>query len=117
VLLDGDPESFTLILKNGLENALKYVQPGGTVTVRLAVEHGDGIAEVIDNGPGIPESERERVFDAFYRTPGSGQPGSGLGLTIAREAARSLGGDLRVLSGPDGQGTVFRYRQRGREAG
>ncbi|UWX57833.1 ATP-binding protein [Chlorobaculum sp. MV4-Y] len=117
MLLDGNPESFTLILKNGLENALNYTQKGGTVTVRLAVENGDGVAEVIDNGPGIPESERERVFDAFYRSPGSGQPGSGLGLTIAREAARSLGGDLRVLPGPDGHGTVFRYRQRGRERG
>jgi two-component system OmpR family sensor kinase len=87
------------------------------VTLRLAVENGDGVAEVIDNGPGIPESERERVFDAFYRAPGSGQPGSGLGLTIAREAPRALGGDLRVLPGPDGHGTVFRYRQRGRERG
>ncbi|ACF12232.1 integral membrane sensor signal transduction histidine kinase [Chlorobaculum parvum NCIB 8327] len=116
MLLDGNPESFTLILKNGLENALNYTQKGGTVTVRLAIENGDGVMEVIDDGPGIPESERERVFDAFYRSPGSGQPGSGLGLTIAREAARTIGGDLRLLPGPNGRGTVFRYRQRGRVA-
>ena len=117
MLLDGNPESFSLILKNGIENALNYTQRGGTVTVRLAIENGDGVLEVIDDGPGIPESERERVFDAFYRSPGSDKPGSGLGLTIAREAARSLGGDLRLLPGCGGRGTVFSYRQRGRGAG
>lgn len=110
----GNEEAFHLILKNGLENALKYVQPGGSVTVRLATDSGDAVAEVIDNGPGIPEAERERVFDPFYRAPGSGQPGSGLGLTIAREAARTIGGDLRLLPGPNGRGTVFRFRQSNR---
>ncbi|MCE1273010.1 MAG: ATP-binding protein [Chlorobiales bacterium] len=112
MMLEGNPESFNLILKNGLENALNYTHQGGLVTIRLVIENGDGVIEVIDNGSGIPDAERQRVFDAFYRSPGSGQPGSGLGLTIAREAALSLGGDLSLLSGSDGRGTVFRYRQR-----
>ncbi|HHE33265.1 MAG TPA: two-component sensor histidine kinase [Chlorobaculum parvum] len=110
----GNQEAFYLILKNGLENALNHAPRGGRVTVRLAAGDGGAVVEVIDDGPGIPESERERVFDPFYRSPGSDRPGSGLGLTIAREASTALGGELRLLPGPDGRGTVFRFRQSNR---
>lgn len=104
------PETLRLILKNALENALRYTPEGGEVTLRLLSDNGDPIIEVVDNGPGIPASERERVFDAFYRLPDSGE-GSGLGLAIAREAATRLGGDVSLHQRQDGNGLVFRYRQ------
>jgi two-component system OmpR family sensor kinase len=67
---------------------------------------------VLDNGPGIPDAERERVFDAFYRMPGTDGEGSGLGLAIAREAAMRMGGTVSLHNRDDGAGAVFRYRQK-----
>ncbi|MNC90154.1 Swarming motility regulation sensor protein RssA [compost metagenome] len=63
---------------------------------------------VEDNGPGIPESERERVFERFYRVPGSGADGCGLGLSIVREIALSHGGQASVTGGANGSGTLAR---------
>lgn len=113
MLLEGNPEACYLILKNGLENALNYGKPGGSVTIRLASEGNEQIIDVIDNGSGIPESDRARVFDAFYRVPGTGGQGSGLGLTIAKEAAISLGGEIMLLGGEGGVGMVYRFRVKG----
>jgi len=110
----GSPEALRLIMKNGLENALKYTAEGGEVTLRLASEDDCGVIEIVDNGPGIPVLERERVFDSFYRIPGTGDDGSGLGLAIAREAATRLGGVVSLHERREGAGLVFRYRQ-GRE--
>ncbi len=110
--LHASAEALRLILRNGLENGLKYAPDGGEVTVRLLSDHGDAIIEVADNGPGIPASERERVFDAFYRMPDAAGEGSGLGLAIAREAANRLGGSLSLHEREQGPGLIFRYRQR-----
>jgi two-component system OmpR family sensor kinase len=108
-------EVLRLILKNALENALNYTPDGGEVTLRLLAENASIIIEVVDSGPGIPISEREHVFDAFYRMPGTSGEGSGLGLAIAREAAIRLGGTVSVHDRKEGPGLVFRYRQ-GRKA-
>jgi two-component system, OmpR family, sensor kinase len=105
------PDPLRLILRNGLENALKYTPEGGEVTLRLLHEHGDAVIEVVDDGPGIPEAERERVFDSFYRVPGTAGEGSGLGLAIAREAAVRLGGSVSLHEPAQGEGLIFRYRQ------
>lgn len=113
--LRASAETLRLILSNALSNALKYVPDGGQVTVRLLTEDETGVIEVIDNGPGIPKAERERVFDAFYRLPGTTGSGSGLGLSIAREAASRLGGTVSLYERHYGAGLVFRYRQRQRE--
>ena len=110
----GSREALRLIVRNALENALKYTPEGGEVTLRLLSDEKDDVIEVVDNGPGIPASERERVLDAFHRMPGADGEGSGLGLTIAREAAIRLGGMLSLHERHDGTGLVFRYRQ-GRE--
>jgi two-component system, OmpR family, sensor kinase len=69
------------------------------------------VIEVVDNGPGIPASEREHVFDAFYRMPATASEGSGLGLTIARESAIRLGGTVSLHERREGPGLIFRYRQ------
>jgi two-component system, OmpR family, sensor kinase len=86
-----------------IENALRYSPGGGTV--RIATRPGQ--LEVQDCGPGIPPEERELVFQRFRRggAGGSGQPGHGLGLPIARELVREWKGDI-VISGREGAGTV-----------
>ncbi len=103
--------SLRLILNNALDNSLKYTPAGGSVTIRLANENNMAVIEVIDTGTGIPESERESVFNAFYRIPGSAGIGSGLGLSIAQEAASRTGGVVSLHDRPDGSGLVFRYVQ------
>jgi two-component system OmpR family sensor kinase len=101
--------SLRLIIKNALENALKYTPDGGEVTLRILSDN-DGVAiEVVDTGPGIPPADRERVFDAFHRLPGVAGQGSGLGLAIAREAAIRLGGEISLQDREDTQGLIFRF--------
>ncbi len=109
--LYAEPDALRLILRNALENALKYTDEGGEVTLRLIPDDDGAIIEVVDNGPGIPVSERERVFDSFYRMPGTAGEGSGLGLAIAREAATRLNGIVSLHERRQGRGLVFRYRQ------
>lgn len=110
--LHAHPASLRLIVRNTLDNAVRYVPQGGQVTLRLAKEGDEALIEVIDNGPGIPSEESERIFAPFYRLPGSPGPGSGLGLAIARDAAQRCGGSIRIESRRDGRGTVFRYAQK-----
>lgn len=96
------------MLGNLIDNALRYTQLGGKVTVRI-IRAANGIhLEVEDNGPGIPVAERERIFERFYRVSGSGQQGSGLGLSIVREIAHRHHAEIFVLSGADGCGTLMR---------
>jgi two-component system, OmpR family, sensor kinase len=103
-------EGLHLILSNALENALRYTPAGGEVTLRLACESAAAVMEVIDSGPGIPAAQFDRVFDPFFRVPGSPGNGSGLGLSIARESAIRLGGSLTLLPRQAVSGLVFRYR-------
>jgi two-component system, OmpR family, sensor kinase len=110
LVLQASPEVLGLILKNALENALKYTPDGGEVTLRLLSENDSAVIEVVDSGPGIPASEREFVFDSFYRIPGTVGEGSGLGLAIAREAAIRLGGNVSLHEREARHGLVFRYR-------
>lgn len=110
--LRASPQSLRLILGNALDNALKYTPAGGEVTIRLLAEGETAVIEIVDNGPGIPREERERVFDAFYRMPGSTVTGSGLGLAIARETASRVGGTVTLREREDGSGLVFSYRQK-----
>jgi two-component system, OmpR family, sensor histidine kinase TctE len=72
-------------LANMIDNALRYTPADGVVTVRSGMRGGCGFLEVEDNGPGIAQAERVRVFERFYRVPGSAGPGCGLGLAIVRE--------------------------------
>jgi two-component system OmpR family sensor kinase len=105
------PEQLRLILKNALDNALRYTPAKGEVTVRLSRDRDDALIEVLDSGAGIPELERERVFDPFHRMAGTEGEGSGLGLAIARDAATRLGGAVSLHDRREGNGLIFRYRQ------
>lgn len=101
----GDRAALVHVLQNLLDNALCYTPQGSRIELRLC-EAPPRLA-VLDDGPGIPEAERERVFDRFWRAPGQTRPGSGLGLAIAAQAAQRLGGRLRLVPGLDGRGVGF----------
>ena len=90
------------LLANLVENAVKY---GQRARIRLAVDEHAAIAEIIDDGPGVPEDELERAFEPFYRASNaaaSGKGGTGLGLAVCRSIARAHGGDVRLLRSADG---------------
>jgi signal transduction histidine kinase len=87
------------ILSNLVENALKYSDPDGPITIRGRAEPDEIVLSVEDRGPGIPEECRERVFERFYQVDQSRTRtvgGTGLGLYIARTLARDMGGDLTL---------------------
>ncbi len=97
-----DPIGMRRLLGNLLENAIKY---GGRACVRVSLRGGQAVAEIIDDGPGIPADEREQVFEPFYRSTaarGSGKPGSGLGLAVCRSIARAHGGEVSLEQREEG---------------
>jgi signal transduction histidine kinase len=103
----GDRERLKQVVMNLVENAVKYSQSGDEVEVGAFAENGRVLVTVTDSGPGIPREHHGLIFEKFGRANvGSGKPGTGLGLFIARSIAEAHGGTLTVRSGP-GQGTTF----------
>lgn len=100
-----DAAQIERVLANLLENALKFSPAGSPVQVRVTATRAEVIVRVVDQGPGIPEPELERVFEPFYRREG-GRVGAGLGLAIARGFAQANGARLWAESRPD-QGATF----------
>ena len=96
------------LLDNLIENALRYTPEGGVVDVRLVQEQGRVAVEVVDTGPGIPQELLPRVFDRFFRVPGNGANGSGLGLSIAQAAAQRAGLLLTLRNRQDRSGLIAR---------
>ncbi len=96
VALDGQPDALTIMLRNLVDNAIKYTPSGGTIDVDVCAGEKSVIVCVEDSGPGIPAEERERVFDRFYRIAGSEASGSGLGLAIIKAIAERHGGTLQL---------------------
>ncbi len=107
LLVEGNPVLLREMVKNLVDNAVKYTPRGGRVTARTRFA-GSPILEVEDTGPGIPEADRERVFERFYRVLGSGVDGSGLGLPIVREIAELHRATVTLDANPAGQGTLAR---------
>ncbi|KQU16019.1 histidine kinase [Methylobacterium sp. Leaf94] len=110
-----DPVLFEQVLVNLLDNAAKYAPDGSTVTVTAQIVSGPSGGpsqvrlQVIDAGDGLPEAERERVFDKFYRARkgDSVRAGTGLGLAIARGFVEAMGGTLTAGNRHDRSGAVF----------
>ena len=106
--VSGDPDALRTLLRNLIDNAVRYGGDGGRVDV--SVEEGGSPdapraqLAVTDSGPGIPPEERARVLDRFYRRAGAAPPGSGLGLSIVKAIADAHGATLTLTSGPDGRG-------------
>ena len=104
----GQPLLVRELVGNLLDNALAYTQPGGAVTVRTRESGAEATVEVEDNGPGIPESEREKVFERFYRMPATAGEGCGLGLSIVAEIAERHGARVELGAAARGRGTLVR---------
>ncbi|MCB1915035.1 MAG: sensor histidine kinase N-terminal domain-containing protein [Rhodocyclaceae bacterium] len=103
--IDGNPVLLRELVKNLVDNAIKYTPVEGQVTVRTQATDF-AILEVEDSGIGIPEADRERVFERFYRVLGSGEDGSGLGLPIVREIAELHRARATLNPNPSGRGTI-----------
>ena len=105
--VSGDADALERVLRNLIDNALAAIQPGGRVDVRLRRRNGYAEALVADDGPGVPEHERQRIFERFVRLD-PGKPGHGLGLAIARRIAQQHDGDLTC--DPTPRGATFTLR-------
>jgi two-component system OmpR family sensor kinase len=103
--VSGDPDALRTLLRNLVDNAVRYSGEGGRVDVAVKTDAaGRATLAVSDAGPGIPPAEHARVFDRFYRRAGTGPPGSGLGLAIVKAIADAHGATLTLGSGADGRG-------------
>ncbi len=97
---------------NIADNAIKYTPENGRIQVRIGRNAGMCVIEIEDNGPGIPDSEKQKIFDRFYRLDDSrarDTGGTGLGLAIAKEAVMLHKGSIEVLDAPEG-GSIFRIK-------
>jgi signal transduction histidine kinase len=102
----GNREALRILVRNLVDNAVRYTPAGGRVRVRISQDPGrapqGAWLEVIDNGPGIPASERARVFDRFYRRASAAQSGCGLGLAIVKAITERHGAQITLQQAPGG---------------
>jgi heavy metal sensor kinase len=110
--VEADPDRLQQVVRNLLDNAIRYSPRCGTITIETADRHAAVELEIRDEGPGIGPADLEHVFERFYRGDPSGPhagQGSGLGLAICREIAKAHGGEISVASAV-GRGSTFRVR-------
>jgi len=104
-----DPPQIGYVLANCISNALKYTEPGGTVTVSVVAGDESLCFAVEDTGRGIPPEHLDRIFEQFFRVPGQeSSTGEGLGLAIAREIVEAHGGTIKIES-KEGEGTSLTF--------
>jgi signal transduction histidine kinase len=104
-----NPITINEILANLIDNAIRYNEAGGSVIVRLTDDKGKHVVDVEDDGPGIPDAEREKVFTRFYRlNRDQSRVGSGLGLAIVRSLAATLNAEIRMSAGAGNRGLRVR---------
>ena len=107
-LVRGDRERLRQVIQNLVDNAVKYSSAGGRVSVRALADDGHVVIDVIDEGPGIAPEDQKLIFEKFGRSSGrAANPGTGLGLFIARSMAEAHGGTLDVEFVPE-RGSMFR---------
>lgn len=109
--VEADPDALAQIFGNLLSNAEKYGGSGNRLDIRTQLSHDIWSAEFEDQGPGVPSKQAERIFEPFHRARDEvceGVSGTGLGLTIARDLGRRMGGDLRLV--PSERGAIFRFK-------
>lgn len=107
-LLHGSKGGLTDLTVNLVENALRYTQIGGEVTVKIEGDETNLTLTVEDNGPGIPLEERDKVFERFYRILGSDVQGSGLGLAIVKEIAAAHQANIDLANSANDSGTCIK---------
>ena len=104
----GNSTAISILIRNLVDNAIRYCKESGAVLVRVYQEETYLVLEVQDNGPGIPNELRERVFERFFRVLGNKSTGSGLGLAIVRQVAELHGGKIELDSPTEGTGLIVR---------
>jgi signal transduction histidine kinase len=112
VFVTGDPGAIEQVLENVVSNAVKFSPHGSTVLVSVHADGGAGVVDVEDEGPGITEADRERLFAKFSRLsarPTGGESSTGLGLSIVKTLTEAMGGEVSLES-PPGRGARFRVR-------
>jgi len=103
------PLLFAEMLSNLVDNAIRYSEPGGRVTVRYS-QPAAPVIDIEDDGRGIPESERQLVFERFYRGGHSAESGTGIGLAIVKEIVQRHNAEIEILTPSSGRGTLIRIR-------
>lgn len=102
-------DALRLLMNNLCDNAMRYTPADGHIEIRTYIRDSKAFIEVCDDGPGVPETERERIFERFYRAEGTKTiPGTGLGLAIVRRVAELHGGTPSLEAGLNGKGVCFR---------
>ncbi len=102
-------DALRLVVTNLCDNAIRYTPENGHIELSAWIEGDDAILQVADDGPGISEAEKERIFERFYRSEGTQTiPGTGIGLAIVRRVAELHGGRPSVHEGLNGKGSAFR---------
>lgn len=109
-LVPGKAEWLRVLVRNLVDNALRYTPDGGKIQITLTQSPADVRLSISDNGPGIPEAEREAVCQRFHRLENSGQPGSGLGLAIVARIAELHAAELSFTDSPYGTGLSVSLR-------
>ncbi len=103
-IIAGNADLLNILIRNLLDNAVRYTPEGGKVNASVKLRGDRVILQIADTGPGIPPERRERVFDRFYRVEGSAQQGCGLGLSIVSRIAEIYGASISLGDGLDAEG-------------
>lgn len=104
----GTPTAISILIRNLVDNAIRYTEPQGHIIVRVYQQHTNVVLEVQDNGPGIPKKFRARVFERFFRELGKQSTGSGLGLAIVQQIVSLHQAEIRLDTPSSGTGLVVR---------
>jgi len=110
--LDADQAKLRLVLENLVSNAIKFTPEGGTIRIAAHRDATDVVLEVEDSGPGVPDAERNRIFEPFFQgaTPHGGLVrGTGIGLSVVQEIVQAHGGSIELAEGVL-SGACFRIR-------
>jgi two-component system, OmpR family, sensor histidine kinase QseC len=103
-IIRGNVDELGILVRNLLDNALRYAGRGARVSVRCARDDGRVRLEILDDGPGVADADRDRIFDRFYRAPGNGERGSGIGLALVSRIAQLHEASVATGTGIDGRG-------------
>jgi two-component system sensor histidine kinase QseC len=107
-VINGQATALSVLVRNLIDNAIRYTPQESQVTVSIRAENDQVIFSVRDTGTGIPENQRQRIFDRFYRILGNSADGSGLGLSIVKRIADMHNATMEIVTPEDGQGVEFR---------
>ncbi len=108
IRVSGDRRSVLLIAGNLIDNALRHSPKGGRAVLQSRIEAAVAVIQIIDEGPGLPPGELDRVFERFYRVPGDPTEGSGLGLSAVYAGVQCLGGSVSLRNRNDRSGLIAR---------